>query len=308
MLDLKTPLYICTLAETENFQEASKRLFISQPTLSIAIKKIEEQIGEQLFIRTGKYVKPTYIGTIVIEKCRNILKEEENLKQELSKYHRGITGGFRIGTFLRLSPFIMPPVISDFMKKYPQIELQLSEMTVEQLFHSLDNRELDLIICTQSKPLKQFEYIPLIKDHILAVLPQSHPAIAYAKQIPGYNYPYLDLNMLKNELFILQRPEQMIRKLAEATFKYVGIQPQNSIVISNIETAAQLSAKGNGISFCMESYVKTIRTNKPVFFCMVGDVENNCELGAFYSSHLKENESFQYLLELVIKYIHILIE
>ena len=136
MLDLKTPLYICTLAETENFQEASKRLFISQPTLSIAIKKIEEQIGEQLFIRTGKYVKPTYIGTIVIEKCRNILKEEENLKQELSKYHRGITGGFRIGTFLRLSPFIMPPVISDFMKKYPQIELQLSEMTVEQLFHS----------------------------------------------------------------------------------------------------------------------------------------------------------------------------
>lgn len=265
MLDLKTPLYICTLAETENFQEASKRLFISQPTLSIAIKKIEEQIGEQLFIRTGKYVKPTYIGTIVIEKCRNILKEEENLKQELSKYHRGITGGFRIGTFLRLSPFIMPPVISDFMKKYPQIELQLSEMTVEQLFHSLDNRELDLVICTQSKPLKQFEYIPLIKDHILAVLPQSHPAIAYAKQIPGYNYPYLDLNMLKNELFILQRPEQMIRKLAEATFKYVGIQPQNSIIISNIETAAQLSAKGNGISFCMESYVKTIRTNKPVF-------------------------------------------
>ena len=84
MLDLKTPLFICTLAETENFQEASKRLFISQPTLSIAIKKIEEQIGEQLFIRTGKYVKPTYIGTIVIEKCRNILKEEENLKQELS--------------------------------------------------------------------------------------------------------------------------------------------------------------------------------------------------------------------------------
>ena len=299
LLDMKAQMYICTLAETGNYQEAAKKLYISQPNLSVFIKKLEETMGLQFFIRTQKKVELTYAGEILVNACRKMLNTELELEEALSLYKRGIKGTIRMGTYLRLTPFFLPRVMAKFYKSHPEIEIAVQEEDLNHLLIGLQNGALDLIVCNQSQVFKQFDYIPIKKDHLLVAVPPNHRKVTHVEKMDGFNYPYLDLRDLQGETFILQNAAQVIRSFTDQAFLYCDMTPQKIIHISNIETAVQLASEGLGIAFCMESYVENIRTLKPINFYMVGDLDTYSELNIVYKKGRLETDYFYELIQLI---------
>lgn len=299
LLDMKAQMYICTLAETGNYQEAAKKLYISQPNLSVFIKKLEEAMGVRFFIRTQKRVEPTYAGQMVVDACRKMLGIEYELEHSLSLYKRGIKSTIHMGTYLRLTPFFLPRVITKFYKKYPGIEIAVKEEDLSRLLIGLQNGELDLIVCNQTHVFKQFDYVPIKKDHLLVAVPPNNKNISHIKRMDGYSYPYLELRDLKEATFILQNPDQTIRSFTDQAFLYCNMTPQKTFYITNIETAVQLASEGLGVAFCMESYVENIRTCKPVNFYMVGDLETYSQLNIVYKKGRIETDYFYELLQLI---------
>ncbi|MDT3843534.1 MAG: LysR family transcriptional regulator [Bacillota bacterium] len=298
-LDMKTHLYVCTLAETGNFQEAAKRLFISQPNLSMYIKKLENDTGTKLFLRTQHGVTLTQEGKILVSACKEMMSIEHRMEQDISLSKRGKKGKIRIGAFLSLYPFYIPRLIASFHEICPEIELEISDGHLAELDAKLRNDQLDLIICSRFNQKSEFETIPIRKNHLLVVVPATSHSLGEIKTIPGMPFPYLDLETLKHTTFILQERYQQIRQLEDLAFRYHHLEPEHTYTMSSIEAAVQLSSYGFGTSFVMESYVKAIRTEQPVYYFLTGDTDRYGELCINYQKDRIYGEHFDQLLNLI---------
>lgn len=299
LLDLRMQKYICTLAETGNFREAAKKLYISQPNLSILIKKLEDTMGVQFFVRNQKHVELTKAGELLVAACKRMLEEEAGLEENLMQYKMGIQGNINVGSFLRLTPLFLPRVLPAFYALHPQVQVNVTESNLKNLMIGLQNNVLDLLVCSQPRRYSQYEYISLKKDYLMAALSPGNKAISHAKFLEGYAYPYLDMAYLAHDKFILQTKEQSIRGFVERALEDAGIRPEKNFVISNIETGVQLASENFGAAFCMESYIPTIHTTKPVSYFLTGNLENYAHICIVYKKERLKAPYVKEFIELV---------
>lgn len=302
-MNLRTPEYVCTLADTGSYSKAAAHLYISQPTLSIFIKKLETEMGTVLFKKEDKKIVPTYIGEIFVDSCRRILKINEDFESVLKCFKSGTAGILRIGTTLRLSPSILPSILPSFLSAYPEVNLQLKEDNASVLLEEMEKGNIDLVLCnTDSNALDSLETIYLKKDRLLIVLPGDHPANSKAIFDSRGDFPKLDLKYLKDELFLLQNETQSIRQLSDQAFKASGIYPQRVIEVSNIETSVHLAANGVGISFCMENYRKAFHPDNPINFYIPEHAEQSFDFCMVYRKGLDHMDYFHPFVEIVKKH------
>ena len=153
--------YIVALDTNRHFVLASEKCFVTQPTLSMQIQKLEEELGVKIFDRTKQPVIPTEIGASIIAQARIILREANMVKQLISDQKDIITGELRIGIIPTLAPYLIPPLYKYVREKYPQIDLIISEAITEEVIHELKHNRFDCGIVVT--PLKD----PSIKEDIL---------------------------------------------------------------------------------------------------------------------------------------------
>jgi LysR family hydrogen peroxide-inducible transcriptional activator len=136
--------YIVAVDAHRHFEKAAEECFVTQATLSMMIKKLEQELDILIFDRSKQPVVPTKVGKQIIEQARVILKETEQLK-ELSKEARsGVTGELRIGIIPTLAPYLLPLFITQFLKKYPTIKLKITQHTTENLLKLLSVDKIDV--------------------------------------------------------------------------------------------------------------------------------------------------------------------
>lgn len=153
--------YIVALDTNRHFVLASEKCFVTQPTLSMQIQKLEDELGVKIFDRTKQPVIPTEIGASIIAQARIILREANTVKQMISDQKDILTGELRIGIIPTLAPYLIPPLYKYVREKYPQIDLIISEAITEEVIHELKHNRLDCGIVVT--PLKD----PSIKEDIL---------------------------------------------------------------------------------------------------------------------------------------------
>ena len=135
--------YIIALDTYRHFVLASEKCFVTQPTLSMQIQKLEEELGVKIFDRTKQPVIPTEIGTSIIAQARTTLREANRIKQLISDQKDTLTGELRIGIIPTLAPYLLPPLYKYVREKYPQINLIIREAITEEVIHELKNNRLD---------------------------------------------------------------------------------------------------------------------------------------------------------------------
>lgn len=153
--------YIVALDTHRHFVLASEKCFVTQPTLSMQIQKLEEELGVKIFDRTKQPVIPTEIGTGIIAQARTTLREANAIKQFISDQKDTLAGELRIGIIPTLAPYLLPPLYKYVREKYPQINLVIREAMTEELISELKNNRLDCGIVVT--PLKDQS----IKEDIL---------------------------------------------------------------------------------------------------------------------------------------------
>jgi LysR family hydrogen peroxide-inducible transcriptional activator len=135
--------YIVAVDTYRSFIVAADKCFVTQPTLSMQVQKLEETLGIKLFDRTRQPVTPTDIGIEIIEQARKVLQESYKINEIISDRKGEISGEIKIGVIPTVAPYLLPKVIGSFMEKYPKVKLSISELTTEHIINKLKTGLLD---------------------------------------------------------------------------------------------------------------------------------------------------------------------
>ena len=229
-----------TLAETRHFGRAAERCFVSQPTLSGQIKKLESELGVTLFKRTRRSVELTAIGALIVDHVRKIMEQADAIGQLAQAYHDPLSGPFRVGVIPTLSPYLIPFIILPLKKRSPNLQLVLSEEITERLIQRLRNHELDAAMVATAVEAADLDAIPLFDEPFWLAHPRGHSL--YTKdEISRQDLEQLDLLLLA-EGHCLAGQVMEVCGLKERPFRG----EMGDLQAASLETLLQLVGAGLG--------------------------------------------------------------
>ena len=159
--------YILALDEQRSFVRAAEQCFVTQATLSMMVKKLEEELGVVLFDRSKQPVRPTAIGEQILQQARRILREAKHL-QTLVAEHRGQPSGeLRLGIIPTLAPYVLPLFIQEFLQRQPRVKVIINELTTEEIIRRLEAEQLDVGLLATPLHRDNLTEIPLFEEEFL---------------------------------------------------------------------------------------------------------------------------------------------
>lgn len=159
--------YIIAVDTYRHFATAAEKSFVTQPTLSMMIHKLEEELGVKIFDRSKQPVVPTEVGEQIILQARKTLWEAGKIKELVTKSKKEIQGELRLGVIPTVAPYLLPLFISNFIKKHPAVKLIVSELTTEQIVEALSKNKLDAGILATPLHHENLEETPLYYEKFL---------------------------------------------------------------------------------------------------------------------------------------------
>ncbi|WP_434633856.1 LysR substrate-binding domain-containing protein [Chromobacterium sp. CV08] len=167
--------YIVAVARERHFGRAAQSCFVSQPTLSIAIKKLEDELGITLFERGGQEVAVTEIGERIIEQSQRVLEEAEAVKRLAGEHQNELAGPLKLGVIFTISPYLLPKLIPALRILAPDMPLILEENYTSRLAEMLKRGEVDAIIVADPFEETGVEAWPLYDEPFVVAMPKGHP-------------------------------------------------------------------------------------------------------------------------------------
>jgi len=166
--------YVLAVAEYKNFTIASEHCFVTQPTLSMQIQKLEEELGTKIFNRNKKPIQLTEIGIKIIEQAK-IIVDESNRITDIVEQQKGYIGGdFKLGIIPTIMPTLLPLFLKTFIKKYPKINLKIEELTTEEIVKKLKDGHIDVAIAATPLENENIKERVLYYEPFVGFVPSEH--------------------------------------------------------------------------------------------------------------------------------------
>ena len=229
------------VAEELHFGRAATRLGMAQPPLSRRIQRFERELGAQLFERDRRRVRLTPAGAALVPRARAILAEAARAEQVARDTAAGLLGVVRLGFVGTAALSILPQLVRDFRSAYPQVGLELSELTTARQLTALGNGELDIGLVRAHAPRTELESLTLLTEALLVAMPASH-TLASLTSIP--------VARLRDEPFVLfPRIEGSgLHEQITAHCRAAGFEPRVAQEATTMSTIIGLVASGIGVS------------------------------------------------------------
>ena len=166
--------YVLAVAEHKNFTLAAEKSFVTQPTLSMQIQKIEEELGILIFDRTKKPIQLTDIGEKIVNQAKNIVNESGRIKDIVDQQKGFIGGEFRLRIIPTVMPTLLPMFLNNFIKKYPKVKLMIEELNTEEIISRLNKGHLDAAIAATPLGEEKIKEIVLYFEPFVAYIPENN--------------------------------------------------------------------------------------------------------------------------------------
>jgi LysR family transcriptional regulator, hydrogen peroxide-inducible genes activator len=242
-LKLKDLRYLVAVADTRHFGRAAERSFVSQPTLSAQLKKLEEYLGVQLIERAPKRVALTAAGEEIVERARRILESGDEII-ELAKGHRDpLAGRLRLAFLPTIGPYLLPHVAAKLRKHLPRLELMLYEYQTDVMLEKLHSGEIDVGILALPVPLDGLESRELYKEPFMVAMPAGH-------RLAGKSA--IKVEDLGDETLLLLEDGHCLRDQALDICAGTGMHEKQDFRATSLETLRQMVAAGVGITLLPE--------------------------------------------------------
>ena len=235
-MNLRDLQYFVVLAEVKHFGEAAKLCYVSQPTLSMQIKKLEETLGVVLFERSNKQVFLTDNGLELLHKAKKILILSNEMKEMARHLHDPFAGDLRLGVIPTVAPYLLPLVMPAFKTNFPNLKIWLIEEQTHRLINQLEGGEIDAAIMAQ--PITgNFAYRNLFEEVFYFACAASHP-LAQSKTIA--------LNDLTNQQVMLLEEGHCLREQAMAVCQMAKANEVADFTATSLETLRLMVQAGMG--------------------------------------------------------------
>jgi len=253
-MNLRDLKYLVAVADTHHFGQSAERCFVSQPTLSGQIKKLEEELGVTLFERTKRSVETTPLGESIVAQARRILEQADALRQLAQSYQDPLVGPLRIGAMPTLSPYLMPLILKPLIKQYPQIKPVLTEELTDSLLTRLGKHEIDAVLLATPVENPDFESIPLFDEPFWLVHPRNHP-LSNKKKIIQEDLDNADLLLLAEGHCLAEQAMEVCHIHERTTYGDLA-----DLRAASLETLLQMVAAGFGSTLLPALALKTAST------------------------------------------------
>ncbi|MEI3607310.1 LysR family transcriptional regulator [Pseudogracilibacillus sp. SE30717A] len=247
-MDNRLLLYFTTLIDQGTFTNAAKKLHISQPSLSSAIKKLEENVGLTLIERNTRKISLTIEGEILYKEAKKLLNHFEQVHKEMTRLKKEGPLELKIG-LIESVKFWLPKVIASYREVNPDVNIKLREVLgLKQVEIALQNYKIHLAITNQLFENDEIDTVPIYKENLVALLPKGHHL---------ESAPTISIHDIKDdELIICQEGFQTRQDILNA-FRKSGASPNIHFEIERFETACSLVEEGLGITIVPENYIKS---------------------------------------------------
>jgi len=165
--------YIVAVDTYRSFVGAAEKCFVTQPTLSMQVQKLEEMLNVKIFDRSKQPVIPTEIGSQIIEQARLVLQESQKIKEIISSQQQDIVGELKVGIIPTVAPYLLPQVIASMMEKYPDLKLLIWEYTTEDIIHHLKTGVLDCGILATPLGDNSITEIPMYYENFVTYISKN---------------------------------------------------------------------------------------------------------------------------------------
>lgn len=170
--------YLLAVANCGSFSKASELCFVTQPSLSMQIKNLEEELGVVLLDRSKKPVVPTQVGMLVIEKAKEALLAYNNVRECVAELKGSVSGRLRLGVIPTIAPYLLPRFIHTFGERYPKVELEIREMTTPEIVRAIDSDEIDAALLAGGTCPDRITEQELFDDRFYAYVSPENPLSA----------------------------------------------------------------------------------------------------------------------------------
>ncbi len=244
-MDITNLQTFVTVAETGSFSNASAQLFLTQPAISKRIAALEEELGTHLFDRIGRRVSLTEAGQALLPRARSILLEVEDSRRAISNLSGHIGGKLSIGTSHHIGLHRLPPVLRQFNKDYPEVELDIHFMDSEEACRAVEHGDLEIgIVTLPLTPSPLLHTQEIWPDPLSIVVGKSHP-LAKQKQVT--------LEILSQHTAILPATGTYTREVLERAIAHTNSQLKVGLATNYLETIKMMVSVGLGWSVLPDS-------------------------------------------------------
>ncbi len=259
--------YFLTVARSQHVTRAAESLNITQPALSHSLAKLEEELGVQLFERSGRNVQLNRYGKLFARRVEEALQLIKLGKQEISELANPESGIVSLAFLNILGSKMIPSLIRTFQEAYPGIRFELEQGNYQTIRHLLESGQCDLGIVSPHSGVLGMKWAPLFTTDLFAVVPAGH-RLSDRKQIY--------LKELEQEPFIDHNPNCGFRAVLERTFRQTGFQPEVKYAAEDLQTVAGFVSAGLGVALLPDSMGLKLPNMK---WIAIKDPNCECEVG-----------------------------
>lgn len=304
--------YVYEVYKERSFSKAANNLYISQPSLSATIKKIESRIGAPIFDRSTTPVQLTECGQEYIRCVEKILDVQNDFENYIGNMNELKTGQISIGASNLFASFILPPYISAFKQRYPQVKVNLIEANTALLDERLAAGTLDMIIDNHAINPELYTGYALCPDHLLLAVPG--PLIPQnldpAARLTAFDilrdrhlddaFPTVSLHLFQDVPFIFLRSGNDTRKRAEQICQHHHFTPNVLLKLDQQATAYHVSCYGMGVTFVSDALIKKVRPDPDMIFCRLDGEEASRTISFYHKKGKYVTKAMQEFLNIAL--------
>jgi len=271
--------YTLAVAKYGNFTLAAEKSNVTQPTLSMQVQKLEDELGVSIFNRNTKPIKVTVLGEKIISQAKKIVEESQKMKSLIDQNRGIVEGDFRLGIIPTVMPTLLPLFLNTFLKKFPKVSLKIDELNIQNSIDQIIDERLDAFI--GATPLNNSKLIenPIYYEPFVGYIPQNHPLHSMEK---------LEINDLESGKILIIKDGHCFRN---QIFNLCNTNLDDSffkIKSGSFETMINLADEGLGMTILPYMHSQSIPNNKKLNLINFNDPVPAREISLIYSkSQLK---------------------
>ncbi|MCS6885333.1 MAG: DNA-binding transcriptional regulator OxyR [Acidobacteriota bacterium] len=288
MINLRDLVYFLAVVDKKHFGKAAEACFVSQPALSMQLKKLEEMLGVQLFERNSRQVIVTPIGQEVAKHARIVLQEVENIRQMAQQARDPFAGEVRIGIIPTIAPYLLPLLLPKLTEEMPKLRLLLQEGQTQTICKELDEGQLDAVVLALPIPDYNFIEVEAYREPFYLAVSPNHPLAGRRK---------VSKDDLEGELVLLLEDGHCLREQALEVCKLAGAIENTSFRATSLETLRHMVAVGAGITLVPELAVD--RASKDLVYIRFKQPVPARTVGVAYRRNSPRKVLFEKLVALI---------
>ncbi|RYE24922.1 MAG: hydrogen peroxide-inducible genes activator [Sphingobacteriales bacterium] len=290
--------YVVAVATYKSFVAAAEKCFVTQPTLSMQIQKLEDELGIKLFDRNKHPIAITAIGEAIVEQARIALSEVDKIHELIQSQQNNMMGTFRIAVIPTVAPYILPGLLEGYSTSFPDVKLQVKELETDQIIKALRNNEIDAALLSTPVEQSGIKEYPLFYEPFVAYFSKDEKALK--KKMVAAGDIELDRIWLLNEGHCMRNQvldlcsDQIQRLQAARPFRYES---------SNVETLRKMVDKNQGMTVLPELATFEFNEDQQDRVRYFEDPEPVREIGLVTNNHFVRLSLLQSLMDEILKLV-----